>query len=175
MTAPEDQVAHLTPGQTVRIVKLRPDGTEAATYNGTLVDNLPGWLVTRAVWEFRRMDLGYMLFEQGDYLLEYFSIQQPFNAFALFSPVDEFKGWYCNITHPTAVRDHTLYWHDLFVDVVQRADGQILVLDEDELAEAGLEASRPDLHEMILNARDTVVGKMRGGEYPFSEVDLAPH
>lgn len=169
MTRADAKTAHLREGQELRIVKLRPDGSEAATYGGTLVTAEPGWIVAHAVWTFRRMDLGYLLFEPDDYLFEYFSTDRPFNAFALFSAGGEFKGWYCNVTHPTAVAGDIVYWHDLFIDVVQQSDGTILVLDEDELAESRIQSSDPDLHRMILEARDAVVTMMREGHYPFSE------
>jgi hypothetical protein len=160
----------IEPGDDVQIVKLRPDGTEAASYPGTLLESPSGWVLAQATWTFRRMDLGYMVFEPGDYLLEYFATELPFNAFVLFSPDDAFKGWYCNITHPTIVRPRTIYWHDLYVDVVQKQDGSILVLDEDELEESRLDAKDPDLHRMILDTRDLVVEKMRNGRYPFSDI-----
>jgi protein associated with RNAse G/E len=156
-------------GADVKVVKLRPDGEEAATYNGTLVESPPGWVVIRATWTFKRMELGYMTFEPDDYLVEYFATSQPFNAFALFAPDNEFKGWYCNITHPTTVDGRTIYWQDLYVDVVQQADGKLLVLDEDELAESGMERKDPALHSMIMDARNSVVEKMRTRSYPFSE------
>lgn len=156
-------------GADVKIVKLRPDGAEAATYNGTLIESPPGWVVVRATWTFDRMELGYMTFEPEDYLIEYFATSQPFNAFVLFSPDDEFKGWYCNITHPTTIKGRTIFWQDLIVDVVQKTDGKILVLDEDELSESGIEKTDPALHTLITNARNSVVEKMRTRSYPFSE------
>lgn len=160
----------LQPGTEVEIVKLRPDGSHAASYQGTLVTSPENWLVARATWTFRRMHLGYMIFEPGDYLLEYFATHEPFNAFALFSPESEFKGWYCNITHPTVVRDSTIVWHDLYLDVVQRSDRKILVLDEDELEDSDLARQDPDLHRMITSTCETVVSMMRNRDYPFSEV-----
>jgi protein associated with RNAse G/E len=172
MTQSPSASSGISAGEEMRIVKLSPDGNEAATYNGTLVHSHPGWLVVRATWTFRRMALGYMTFEPGDYLLEYFATERPFNAFVLFSPQDEFKGWYCNITYPSTVEDYTLYWHDLYVDVIQKADGTILVLDEDELEASGLERHDPALHTMILDARDLVVEKMRTQAYPFSEFTI---
>jgi uncharacterized protein len=159
----------LTAGTEVRIVKLRPDGSEAATYNGTMLVSPPGWVAVRAIWTFPRMELGYMTFEPEDYLIEYFATTQPFNAFVLFSPDDEFKGWYCNIAYPSTIRNKTIYWHDLFVDVIQKSDGSILVLDEDELADSGLQKKDPCLYQMIIEARDSVVEKMRDHAYPFSE------
>jgi protein associated with RNAse G/E len=159
-------------GAEVRIVKLKPDGTVTATYAGTLVASPPGWVVARATWTHRRIDIGCLVFEPHDYLLEYFPTEAPFNAFALFSCAGEFKGWYCNVTHPTTIRDRTIFWHDLYVDIIQQADGTIHILDEDELADSGVLEDDPELHELITNARDSVVEKMRSNQYPFSEVAL---
>lgn len=161
----------IEPGEELRIVKLRPDGSEAATYPGTLVAETPDWVVARAVWTFRRMEFDYWTFEPGDCLFEYFAKIEPFNAFVVFSQEDELKGWYCNITHPTTVTSDSVFWHDLYLDVVQKRDGEIMVLDEDELAESRLHQTDPSLHRMITNARDSVVEKMRHGAYPFSEFD----
>lgn len=158
------------PGDDIQIVKLGPDGSEAASYPGTLLESPLDWVVARATWTFRRMDLGYMLFEPGDYLYEYFATEEPFNAFVLFSPDNKFKGWYCNITYPTTISGNTIYWHDLYVDVIQKQDGSILILDEDELAESGMDVANPDLHQMIIDSRDLVVNKMRTEAYPFSDV-----
>jgi hypothetical protein len=169
MPREHDGASRLAPGIDVTIVKQRPDGTEAASYPGTLVDAPRGWLVARASWQFRRMDLGYMTFDPGDYLLEYFPLTEPFNAFALFSAGDAFKGWYCNVTYPTTVRGRFIYWHDLYVDVILQPDGEILILDEDELAEAGIAQSDPNLHRLILDGKQRILDRIVHGDYPFAE------
>lgn len=164
--------AELRFGSEVEIIKLRPDGTEAAKYYGTLLSSPPGWVVARAVWTFKRVDLGHLVFEPEDYLVEYFATDEPFNAFAIFSPDDRFKGWYCNITQPTEIRNRTIIWHDLYIDIIQGVSGDIKILDEDELADSGIGDKDPALHQMITAARDSVVAKLRKRQYPFSEVDL---
>jgi uncharacterized protein len=171
ISAPQ-QRTQLSVGDTVHIIKVRPDGSEGATYDGIVVASPDGWVVAKAYWTFRRLDIGHLVFEPGDYLLEYFSTVEPFNAQALFSGDGCFKGWYCNITYPTFVRGRRVYWHDLFVDVIQQSNGTIFVLDEDELDESGIEHEYPEIHDMILSARDSVVSKMRTSQYPFSEVAL---
>jgi uncharacterized protein len=162
----------LQPGSRVTIVKLRPDGTEAASYPGSLLEVHDGWLVTSATWTFRRMEFEYATFEPGDRLVEYFPTQLPFNAFALFSDSNQFKCWYCNVAHPTRIESNRIYWHDLYLDVIQVPNGDILILDEDELAASNLSSTDPELHQTIEAARDLVVEKMRSGQYPFSEIAL---
>ena len=150
------------------IVKLRPDGSEAARYSGAPLASQPGWVAARAVWRYRRLDAGYLIFEPGDEFDEYFALEQMFNAFALYRGGREFIGWYCNVTHPTTVRDGTIFWHDLYIDLIVYPDGRLLVLDEDELAESQLEHTDPALHARILAARDDLLALAATDAYPFS-------
>lgn len=150
------------------VVKLRADGSEAARYSGEPIDAPPGWVAVRATWRYQRVDTGYLVFEPGDELDEFFALARPYNAFALYRQGRGFAGWYCNVTHPTSVRDGVIYWHDLYVDVIVTEVGERIVLDEDELADAGLLESDPNLHAMILAARDDLLAMAGSDEYPFS-------
>lgn len=151
-------------------VKHAPDGREQTRYGGTRIPSEPDWIAVRAEWVHGEYDLGYLHFRNGDYLDEYFSLSQPYNAFALFRGDGAFQGWYCNVTHPTRVTSQEIHWHDLYVDVIVYPDGRTLVLDEDELAESGLESTDPGLHEMILAARDELLQMARDHAYPFSVI-----
>jgi protein associated with RNAse G/E len=162
----------VTAGREWNVVKLRPDGTAAARYPATEIDAPPGWVAVRAVWGFGSVDIGYFTFEPGDILLEFFSLERPYNAFATFRPTGELAGWYSNVTHPTTVTEDEIRWHDLWVDVLLLPDGKVIVVDEDELAEAGVAASDPALHQMILVARDELIQLIEDGAYPFSESTL---
>jgi uncharacterized protein len=157
------------PGDTVSIVKLRPDGTEGTRYPGTVLPGRPGWLVAHAVWGRDRLDLGYLVFEPEDYFIEYFALHDPFNVFALYSDQGELKGWYCNVTHPTRVASNEVAWHDLYLDVIVYPDGQLLLLDEDELAEAGVEQSDPSLFAVILDGSRKLQALARERAYPFCD------
>jgi hypothetical protein len=151
------------------IVKLRPNGAEATRYSGARIEAPAGWIAVRAAWVHGRMDLGYLVFEPDDWLDEYFALERPYNAFALYRASGAFVGWYCNVTHPTAVTGRTITWHDLYVDVIVYPDGRALVLDEDELAESGVAQQDPALHACILNARDELLQLAAARAYPFSE------
>ena len=155
------------------VVKLRPNGAEATRYAGARIDAPEGWIAVRAQWVHGRMDLGYLVFEPDDWLDEFFAIERPYNAFALYRAAGAFMGWYCNVTHPTAVDGRTITWHDLYVDVIVYPDGRTLVLDEDELAESGLDEHDPALHARILNARDELLRLAAARAYPFSEAPQA--
>ncbi len=162
-------------GDRVRIIKLRPDGSEAATYDAV---ELPGpfpedWRAFRAEWTLGRIVAGGLVFETGDHLHEYFSPTAWFDAFALFSPGGELKGWYANVTWPTTFEEgpdgETVVWQDLYVDLIGFPDGQYLILDEDELEASDLMESEPDLVTLILAARDTMIARFLSRDVPFHE------
>ncbi|MGA7671479.1 MAG: DUF402 domain-containing protein [Nitrolancea sp.] len=161
----------LAPGTPVTIVKLKPDGTEAIRYPGEAISSPPLWVAARAPWEQRRVDLGYLVFEPDDVFFEYFALYRPFNAFSIFTKEGQLKGWYCNVTHPSWVDDQTIYWHDLYIDVIAYPDGRTLVLDEDELAESRLLETDPTLHGTILAMRDELLRMVAECEFPFNQVD----
>lgn len=162
-------------GTQIDIVKLRPDGSEAIRYPGQVIDSPDGWIAAQAPWGQRRIDLGYLIFEPGDIFLEYFSTIDPLNVFAVFTGTGVLKGWYCNVTRPTWMHGNALFWHDLYIDVVAYPDrDDVRVLDEDELAEAGIESSDPALYELIVEGRTRLLGMIQANDYPFTERILTP-
>ena len=151
-----------------RVVKLSPTGKPPVRYGGTELPAPEGWVAVRAPWVHGTYELGYLTFRNGDTLDEYFALERPYNAFALYRPGGEFAGWYCNVTQPTAIVDGEIHWHDLFIDVIVYPDGRTLVLDEDELADAGVAERDPALHAMILAARDELLELAARRAFPFS-------
>jgi hypothetical protein len=150
------------------VVKLSPTGKPPVRYSGTSLPAPEGWVAVRAPWIHGTYELGYLTFQNGDTLDEFFALERPYNAFALYRADGEFAGWYCNVTHLTRIVDDEIHWHDLFIDVIVYPDGRTLVLDEDELAEAGVEASDPTLYAMILAARDELLELAARRAFPFS-------
>jgi hypothetical protein len=159
----------LAEGTRIEIVKLRPDGSEAIRYPGELIAAPAGWIAARAPWGQRRVDLGYLVFEPNDVFLEFFSTTEPLNVFAVFTEDGRLKGWYCNVTRPSWICDGAVYWHDLYIDVVAYPDrAEVRVLDEDELAEAGVKGSDPALYELINDGRTRLLQMLANAEYPFT-------
>ncbi|MFW6074279.1 MAG: DUF402 domain-containing protein [Chloroflexota bacterium] len=152
------------------VVKFAHDGRPPVRYQAEEFHSSAHWIAVSATWTHGLVDTGHMYFENGDDLYEYFALDAPFNAFAVYRASGEFGGWYCNVTYPTEIVDGEIHWHDLYIDVIVRPeDGEIVILDEDELEASDLARSDPDLHKMIHEARDEIVRRIRAREYPFSE------
>jgi hypothetical protein len=165
----------LAPGTELTIVKrsAKDGGREHARYPGTVIaSDLPSpWVVFESHWTYGTVAQAGLTFEIGDILHEIFSPIHPYNAFAVFRPSGELKGWYANVDWPAVLEregDATiLVWNDLFIDVVALPDGSVMVLDEDELAESGLAATDPTLHDRILAASDELVSRFHARRPPF--------
>jgi hypothetical protein len=165
----------LSPGAVVTIVKrsAKDGGREHARYPGTVIgSDLPApWVVFESHWTYGAISQADLTFEIGDVLHEIFSPIHPYNAFAVFAPTGEFKGWYANVDWPAVLEDEgdetLLVWNDLYIDVVALPDGSVTVLDEDELEESGLAASNPEFHDRILAARDELVARFHDRRPPF--------
>ena len=157
----------------MRVVKLAPDGAEVARYPAEVVSRTAddAWVVVRAIWGYRQVDVAGLAFAPGDVLAEWFSPRHDFNAFAVHAPDGRFKGWYANVAFPARLdagaSPPLLTWHDLYVDVIVLPDGAPVVHDEDELAESGLAQSDPELHERILRARDELLDRHERRLPPF--------
>jgi len=158
------------PGTRITIVKLSPEGREAARYQGTVLPGHPGWVVAEAGWSYREVESGPLRFALGDRLIEYFSLVEPVSAFAVFSPDNRFKGWYANVCCPLQVEtEREVHWRDLYIDVVVVPGLEPAVLDQDELEATELEITHPEDYQCILFARDRLLEMIRQRLYPFSE------
>lgn len=167
----------LTPGAVLTVVKLAPDGSEAARYPGEVVAvSRDDWLAVRATWTYDHLALDGLEFHPGDTLLEWFSPTHPFNAFAVHAPDGRLRGWYGNVTLParldTRQNPLLLLWHDLYLDLIGLPDGTFTIRDEDELRDSGLRARDPALCERIVEARDELVRRFQSGLPPFTVLEV---
>jgi hypothetical protein len=167
----------LPPGTILTIVKMAPDGSQAARYQGEVVGHRQdSWLLVQATWTNRGIELGGLTFCPGDEILEWFSPRHAFNAFAVFSSHDgfTFKGWYANVAYPARLDATTnppvLFWHDLYLDLVGLPDGSFTLRDEDELLASGLADANPELHARILEARSELIRRFQHRVPPFADM-----
>jgi hypothetical protein len=174
MNVPE-QWPDLAIGDAVTCIKIDPQGELVTSYPTVVVEagaESP-WIAVRARWKNKLVDQSGLLFHTGDTLHEFFSPEHHFNLFSVISPEGVLRGWYANVTYPTVVEragdEVRLFWHDLYLDVVALPDGGVFVLDEDELAEAGVETSDPELYAQIIAAKNELVRRADARIFPFHE------
>lgn len=158
------------------VIKLRPDGAEATRYRAVVEpEKLPEfWLAVRAEWVFTRVESHGLVFEPGDSLVEYFSGEHWYNAFRVEAPDGRVRGWYGNVTYPTAITakpNRSVTWHDLYLDVIALPDGQVILCDEDELEESGLAMTEPDLHSRIVRTAREMIVLAEAGAFPFHSMN----
>jgi hypothetical protein len=159
------------------IGKRAPDGSAAARDPGEVIAFEFPWVAVQAVWSYDQLRIDGLVFEPGAILLEWFSPDFPFNAFAVLSPDRQLRGWYANVTYPAELDDRRaptrLIWHDLYLDLVGLPDGSFKILDEDELREAELETRDPRLLAMIERGRVELVRRFITGAVPFEMIALS--
>lgn len=163
----------LQPGRQLDVIKLSPEGSEVARYPGTVValHSPERWVVIQATWTYREIALDGLVFSPGDSLLEWFSPDCMFNAFAVYTPTSSLRGWYANVTHPAYLVpgevSPTLAWHDLYLDLVGLPNGAQTMRDEDELRDSGLAYSNPELWQSITAAGQELARRFQSGVAPF--------
>ena len=127
-------------GHQVTVIKLSLLGEEKMRYIGHVVEHLPSGLVLLADWTLPTQDLGYTRFEPQDQFREYYYTDRWFNIFSITSAIGRHKGWYCNIAEPVHLGKDSIRQVDLLLDVWVHPDGEVLLLDEDEFANAAMAA-----------------------------------
>lgn len=164
----------LVPGTDVTIIKRTHDGEEVVRYPGRVVPTNASstWVELEALWTAGTVIQGPITFESGDILREFFSWNNPFNAFAVYTPAHHLKGWYSNVTYPSWVESDEnglhLYWQDLWLDVVSDVAGNTVNLDDDDLVASGIAQQDAHFHQAILEARVAILGAISSRSGPFS-------
>ena len=74
-------------------------------------------------------------FYPGDHTIEFYVVGDWANVYAVFSPDGQARGFYCNIGTPPEREGDSVIYTDLDIDLLVRADGSHMVLDEDEYQE----------------------------------------
>jgi hypothetical protein len=152
---------------TVRLHK--PASGKVITYRGQLVERSDTHILLHAEWEMNMVDRGYVTFEPGDYLYEHFYSDRWYNVFELHGTEGDLKGWYCNLTRPAVFGVDSIDSEDLELDLfVSPARRHLLVLDEDEYAELGLEHTDPEAHMAVLHALEELKALAAQGAEPFN-------
>jgi hypothetical protein len=114
----------------------RYDGTLKFSYPVDALDLSPTRWVVHGVFgpevEPHSQRLGFF---PGDHTIEIYTPGRWSNVNAVFGPAGERRGFYCNLATPPERHGDEIRYTDLDLDLLVRADGSQVVLDEDEYAE----------------------------------------
>jgi len=123
----------------ITVYKLDENGRPVWQYPAQVLERQANYIRLEAFFNRDDLTLDYTTFKRGDRFVETFYTERWYNVFAVYDRDDEvLKGWYCNVCRPARVEETAVYCEDLALDVWVGADGQTLVLDEDEFAELDL-------------------------------------
>ena len=151
---------------TVHLIK--PLKSVTITYEGELISRDASHILLRAPWTMEARDLGFLRFEPGDVLYEHYYSDRWYNIFEVHAADGRLKGWYCNVTRPALFGENYVKYEDLELDLFVPPDRAApLVLDEDEYAQRGLEASDPAAHVAARAALAELLALAAAGAAPF--------
>lgn len=158
--------------RTISVQLVKPLKNLVIHYEGELLWRDEQTMLLLARWERPCLDVGYVVFEPGDHLYEYFYANRWYNVYELRSRTGDLKGWYCNVTRPAVFGDGTIESEDLELDLFVSPDRlTILVLDEEDYAARNLQSSDPVAHRAARAALDELRGKAERGDAPFCHND----
>ena len=151
---------------------LKPFKGKVVTYQTDLVSHVGGEVLLFARWNHQRVDLGYVVFEPGDLLYEYFYTDRWYNIFRIHSSGGDIKGWYCNLTRPAVLHSTGLESEDLEIDLFVSHDRSTqLVLDEDEYIQRGIPEHEPNTHIAVQSALAELQRMASAAEGPFKNAE----
>ena len=102
--------------------------------------------------------------------LEFYDYNSKIKLSALYNNNKEIIEWYFDIAKEIGKENEVPYEDDLYLDVVVNPDGEITLLDEDELKEAldRLEISKED-YDMAYNKSNMLMNKLKGNKGKLEE------
>ena len=123
----------------IKIQKKNPAGEVTYTYEGNLIARDENSITLEALFDRADMPFQDVVFKTGDRFVEYYYSDRWYNIFAVHDKDDgKVKGWYCNIGKPAVIEDGVVSYVDLALDLWVSANGEQIVLDEDEFEALGL-------------------------------------
>ncbi len=136
------------------VIKNDHNGRETWRYTGDVIARAADHVLLEARFNRDTHDAGYVVYKRGDRFIEWFYTDRWYNVFRIHDVDDgRLKGWYCNITRPAVISDHSVMADDLALDVFVTPTRDLLLLDEDEFAALELDA---DEHAHALNAVESI-------------------
>ena len=154
----------------VTVRKLDHAGRQILAYEGEVLQHKDDAIVLRTTWERPPLDLGYVVLETDSQWTEYFFATQWYNIFEICASDGRLLGWYCNITRPASISTDEaggkVAAEDLALDLWVAADGEMIVLDEDEFAELPISSEDRIAATRALSTLQAMVSQ---GKAPFDK------
>ncbi len=132
-------------GDRVRIAHGKPTGETIELGNGRVSDVDEGTVtVERHIAGEGRYDALETPREAGDLAETTFVEGRWWYPTVYRSSSDAYKGTYVNVGTPVEIHPGRIHYVDLYVDVIRRPDGDVTIVDEEELADAVAEGTVPE-------------------------------
>jgi protein associated with RNAse G/E len=124
----------------VTVYKLNPAGRVTWQYQGRVLRREKKSTVIEAFFNHEDMPFQGVTLKRGDRFVETFFNDHWYNLFEIFDRDDgRIKGWYCNIGRPAEMKEESIAYIDLALDLWVTPDGHQMVLDEEEFSALNLD------------------------------------
>lgn len=136
------------------VIKQNIQEVETWRYSGQVLHDLSNGVLLEA--RFNRDNLPFLGEElrRNDRFIELFLTNQWFNIFEIHDRDDDhLKLWYCNVARPAQLKNSSVSYVDLALDLAVFPDGRRLILDEDEFS--ALEIT-PEERQIAYQAMDNL-------------------
>ena len=106
----------------------------------------------------------------GTHSLEYYWLDRWYNVFRFAQPHGDLRNYYCNVNAPPVLKNETLSYIDLDLDILVAPDFSYQVLDmEDFEKNAKLYGYSDEVRNNARRAVDELVGMIQTREFPFND------
>ena len=134
----------------VDVIKQNISGAEVWRYSGDVLARSQNAVLLQAHFDRDDFLFNGMWLRRGDRFVEIYFSDRWYNIFEIYDREDGvLKGWYCNITQPASLKEGSITYVDMALDLLVFPDGRQQVLDLDEFESMGLSLS---LRERSLSA-----------------------
>jgi protein associated with RNAse G/E len=116
--------------------------------------------------EVKHNELG--VIRPGTISYEFFWRSRWYNIFRFHEPEGDFRNFYCNINQPPVIKDNSLNYVDLDIDVLIGKDFSIDILDKEEFEQSALKfAYSEDLQSKVKASLNDLLKIIKRRNFPF--------
>jgi predicted RNA-binding protein associated with RNAse of E/G family len=147
-------------------------GNPVLSYEAQVVSRGETWICVEAQFARHEVDLGVVVFREGDLMTEWFYTDRYYNIFQIRDATSQaIKGWYCNITRPARITGDEVAADDLALDVFVSPSGDITLLDEEDFNALDLTDKE---REAVRRAVESITAHVKQGMPPFDAIVPSP-